>query len=237
MRRPAREQLHAQGHGGLPVDVHVDATDRGLLVGRPEPQSQRVSPGDPPGGQPLQLGGTRPGEAATGELGRQQVDRRGQPDRHVGVDGDVLRLIDPAERAVAPMHQVGLAGGAERRDPPRVRVAPPHAHPVAVAEQLGETGQRVVGRQRDVARGLGVAREGLVARGPHPLEQRGGSDRGLAGGQRPHDHRGRDQQQHDQTDTPPTPHSGHLLTVRPGPERALSLAPRGTGHPSHAEAT
>ena len=94
-----------------------------------EPQPERGAAGDPAGRQPAQLVGVGAGQHAMRQLVRQQVGGLRQPDRDVGDARGVLRLVHPADRLVAAVEQVRLAGRAQRRGAPGPLVAPTRPAP------------------------------------------------------------------------------------------------------------
>ena len=171
---------------------------------------QRGPAGHPAGRQPAQLGAAGAGERAAGQLVRQQVGGRRQPHVHVGDGRGALGLVDPAHHPVAPVHEVGLPRRPQRRDAPAARVLPPHPHVVGLAEQLGDAGQRVVLRQRDVAGGLGVPGERGVAGVLHAVQQADRGDVRVGDRQRPHQQRRRDEQEDQHADDAPAVRGRHV---------------------------
>ena len=176
-------QLDAQRQPGLDVGPDVDATDAGLLVRGGETQPGRGATRDPLGGQPLDLVGPGALEHALGQHRRQHVGGDRQPHGGVGVERDVLRLVDPAQVHPGLVQQVGLAGRAQGRHPPGVGARPPHAQRAVAAQQLGRALEGVVGGQLDAAAAADQALVGLVVRRADRGDQLGG--RQLALGHRP----------------------------------------------------
>jgi hypothetical protein len=208
--------VHGDTHRQATDRIHPDVrvVDGRLRGGRLESYARRIQPGDAFGRYARDLGGRGAGEQVPRELVGQQVGGARKTYARLEADDGLVPFVVPDQRASRVVHEVGLTGGLQRVHPPPVGRCPPHPHPRAVDEQIGQLGERLGDRQVQVTLGLHVPGETEVGRILRQCQQGGRVGGRVVDRQQARDMRGGDQQRTRQAGRCPSRERRHRSSVR-----------------------